>query len=211
MNTTTRKLMCQLACLWLVCGVAVGGADDRVAVGAVKEDIIPPVIDHPPFDQPVVAGTAIRINAIVEDSQSGVREVVFYYRNLGAMTYTMITMTSAGSDVYCALIPAEQVRQPAVEYFIEAVDRAGNTMLRGIQFSPLVIAVTGEAMPPDEWAEDFAGVVAPFPAKERRRWQWWQRAVFAVGVSLAYCYSSCNCAKDCDDDRGTVSVDVPNP
>ena len=105
-------------------------------------DLIAPEVTHQGITQEIVAGSSIPIKAHVTDNR-GVQSVILYYRVKGAKDYNQITMAKVGeTDDYSATIPKEAVIEPGIEYYIQAVDLAGNVLLHGFSFSPLIVSVS---------------------------------------------------------------------
>ena len=98
----------------------------RVVVEGAPVDVTPPTIGHSEVEDRVVTGTAVPITATVTDAGSGVARVTLHFRTVGGGAFISAGMVAAG-DVYTATILDFAVRAPGVQYYIEAVDRAGNT------------------------------------------------------------------------------------
>jgi len=47
----------------------------------------------------------------------------------------------AGTDDYAVTITAEQISVDGLEYYIQATDTAGNTLLHGYSFSPVTVTI----------------------------------------------------------------------
>ncbi len=108
-------------------------------------DVQAPVITHSPIDAPVKEGQGFVITATVTDDIL-VEEVLLFYRTIGQKEYSRIKMRAqASSDDYSATIPGWKLLKPGIEYFIQAEDKAGNSVLYGFSFSPVAIAVATEA------------------------------------------------------------------
>ncbi len=100
-----------------------------------------PVIQHEPPGQSAPVGKALRIEATIRD-KSGIKDATVFYRKAGEEDYQQIKMVPQGNDLYFATIPADGVKEPGVEYYIQASDKAGNIVMRGFSFSPLSLSVT---------------------------------------------------------------------
>lgn len=128
-----------------------------LAAGAVQTlpagDIEPPQITHTPLEE-FPAGLPLRIQARVTDD-SGVREVTLFYRSEGGTEYRRVAMRKApGSNLYSADLPARA--GPRIEYFIQASDAVGNTVL-GRVFDPYVLTVLEESGQEPRTSGDLAG------------------------------------------------------
>ena len=105
-------------------------------------DLVAPEVNHEGYTKAVVAGTHVQLKATVTDNV-GVKTVTLYYRVKGGGEYNRTSMTRIGnSDEYFATIPSEKVVEPGIEYYIQAVDLAGNALLHGYSFSPLIVGVS---------------------------------------------------------------------
>lgn len=204
--------------------VSFAQAEDTLPLPIETVDITPPRIEHNPMGDTFTPGEAVSIKAGVTDRDSGIQEVNLFFRTKGSSKYNRLNMDYAeGSKSYLAEIPARYVDKPGVEYYIEAIDKAGNKILRGVQFSPMKFAVNGsggapgladaedsQAMDSDTTDTDTSDSMVGSSTKKT----WWYVAGGTALASVAWCYSSCDCAKDCPgpgSDTGSVSVRAPAP
>lgn len=95
-----------------------------MGVAKAQEDKTPPRIIHVPV---LLAeqGEEISIEAVVTDDESGVLSVTLYYRRVGEEFYDSVEM-SPFYDSYTEHIPGPYVIPEGVEYYIVALDVAGN-------------------------------------------------------------------------------------
>ena len=105
------------------------------------DDITAPLVRHDPPEQAASAGQPLEILAVITD-ETGVKEVNLFYRAQGNVEYFGVNMALQGDDIYQAVIPQDDVVEPGLEYYIQAADKAGNVVLRGFSFEPLIITVT---------------------------------------------------------------------
>lgn len=154
-------------------------------------DLVAPEVKHKGLTEPVKEGQPVKISATVTDNV-GVQSVILFYRAKGAAgEYKRIPMTREGqTDVFSAQL--KDVHPPGVEYYIQASDLAGNTLLHGYSFSPLGVAVIPAS------AEELAKTPEPAagepPVKEamteasesssssKYKWLWIGLGVVAVGA-----------------------------
>ena len=87
---------------------------------AAAVDTIAPVISHMPLTASP-AGLAASLTAQVTDNV-GVREVLLYYRTIGAATYTVRAMTNTSGSTYAATIEGSVMTAPGVDYYLTATD-----------------------------------------------------------------------------------------
>lgn len=86
-------------------------------------DTAGPAIVHAPVTAAVRAGQAVTVTASVSDP-SGLLSVTLRYRRVGDPGFSNRRMTQVAPGRYEADIPGLIVEPPAVEYYIEAIDRA---------------------------------------------------------------------------------------
>jgi len=154
----------------------VGAQTDQTPL---EDDLISPLIQHDSLTQSMPTGKALQLQATITDN-GAVKEVVLFYRKMGATEYSKTNMNRTGSDVYSATIPKEVVMEPGLEYYIQASDGAGNTVMRGIAFSPLLITVA-TVIPPTIAATNLSSTTKPASSP---RWykKWWVWAIVGVVV-----------------------------
>lgn len=98
------------------------------------EPIAPPRVQHEPFDQAVVAGAPLLIEAMIAAEASV--DAVLLYRRIGGSSYTHISMRNQGEGRFTAKIPEKEVVPPGIEYFIQATDAFGNMTTYGQPLPP---------------------------------------------------------------------------
>jgi len=141
-------------------------------------DLIAPVIEHAPIEKDIYAGEQISIEATVTDNV-GVESVTLFYREVNATEFKRLKMNrDLDSFIYTAQLTATD--SPGLEYYIQATDLAGNTLLFGYSFSPLTIAVVPAAIvdstvKPDE-EQKKSGI---------SKWVWIGLGVVAAGAALS--------------------------
>ncbi|MEM4160370.1 MAG: S8 family serine peptidase [Thermoplasmata archaeon] len=102
-------------------------------------DNAPPTITHTPVSS-ATEGVDVQINATISDNY-GVAYARLYYKKHTDPTYLVTTMTRTTGNNYTATIPGSFVVAPGVDYYIEAVDLAGNSATHGSPASPHFISV----------------------------------------------------------------------
>ena len=144
-------------------------------------DVSAPRISHALIDNIAPAGQPITIAATVIDD-SGVRSVALFYRQIGTNTYERLSMAQIkDTAMYSVTIPGEWVKDPGIEYYIEATDSAGNALLRGFSYSPLVVYVN-----PPQPSRPVAAANAQQESAGSKTWIWILVGVgVAAGVALA--------------------------
>ena len=72
---------------------------------------------------PQAANRAVRIEARITDSQSpGIQGALLFYRLTGSTSYKNIALQPGANSIYGADIPAADVQQPGIDYYILATD-----------------------------------------------------------------------------------------
>ena len=151
-------------------------------------DLTAPVIKHTPISKDASPGQPVDIKATVTDNV-GVKEVILFYRENPAADFKRLKMKrDLDSFIYTANIPS--VDSPGLEYYIQATDLAGNTLLFGHAFSPLTITVAPSAADEGKTKTVAAMESQTAPAgKEKKsgvsKWVWIGLGVVAVGAALA--------------------------
>ncbi|NOX91029.1 MAG: hypothetical protein GXP18_00835 [Gammaproteobacteria bacterium] len=154
-------------------------------------DLIAPVIEHTPIKKDIYTGEQIDIKATVTDNV-GVKNVILFYRDADTVEFKRLKMNrDLDSFIYTAQLAATD--SPGLEYYIQATDLAGNTLLFGYSFSPLTIAVVPVAV--DNIAatdnSDTNAAAAATPAVEEKKksgiskWVWIGLGVVAAGAALS--------------------------
>lgn len=144
-----------------------------------SSDITAPEISHSPVKAVLSGGESVSISATITDN-SGVKEAVLFYREIGASQFKRLQMgRQIGGDIYLIMLPA--IQPPGIEYYIQATDAAGNSLLRGHSFSPLTVKVT---QPAPVVAETEPSLTTEMAKKEEgtSMWVWVGLGALAVGV-----------------------------
>lgn len=102
-------------------------------------DLTPPEITQPKYIDKVDQGKSHKISVVVTDNVA-VKQVMLFYRVIGTKRYQRLRMRNkAKTNQYYAIIHANKIKKPGIEYYIQAVDGAGNSLLHGYAFSPLSV------------------------------------------------------------------------
>ncbi len=102
-------------------------------------DLVAPKISQEKYIDKVEAGADHEITVTVTDNV-GVNQVILYYRAIGTEKYIPLAMNNvANTDNYHATLTSDKIKAPGVEYYVQAVDNAGNSVLHGYSFSPLSV------------------------------------------------------------------------
>jgi len=124
-----------LICHVLACSPSVNAAQISLPSG----DLVAPEIIQTEYVGTVTEGSSHMVSVSVTDNVA-IKQVVLYYRIIGEKNYQRKLMrNSSNTDKYQASIPAGKIEKPGIEYYVQAMDTAGNTLLHGYSFSPLSV------------------------------------------------------------------------
>lgn len=138
------------------------------AAEGVAPDTSPPTIEHIPFAGKAVSGESVKLEAVIYDNDK-VRLATLYYKEKWKKTFSAVKMSLSGKDVYSARIPGKIVTTDGTEYYIEAVDVAGNVSTKGNAEFALAIAVKAEAEKKPIY----------------KKWWFWAGSALLVGLAAA--------------------------
>ena len=166
-----RSATVSLATCAALLGVAVPTAHAQSEI-----DVEPPLIEHDAIElgEP---GVAQEFTASVVDDRE-LAEVLLFHRFAGEESFDETPMRRvATSSTYTATVSTEGGDTRSIEYYIQARDEAGNRVIKGYAFSPLVRRMDGGAG---------AAVAGSDPVPEARsgsgrRWLYVGLGVLAVG------------------------------
>ena len=153
-------------------------------------DLIAPQITHEPLKESINAGTTQQIKATITDNE-GIKTVTLFYRTIGSNSYKRTQMIQIeNTNQYMATFGFEDTVEPGIEYYIQAVDLAGNALLHGYSFSPLTIGiVTDTSVPVTNTNEPHTELaISDQPPKEEKKiskWLWIGLGVLALGAVAA--------------------------
>ena len=105
-------------------------------------DLVAPEITQQKYINTVKQGADHVITVTVTDNV-GVKQVTLYYKTIGAEDYQRRSMDNiSNTDDYHITINSDQITPPGLEYYVQAMDNAGNTVLHGYSFSPLSVTMS---------------------------------------------------------------------
>jgi len=154
-------------------------------------DLITPTIEHTPIEKDIYAGQKIDIKATVTDNV-GIKNVTLFYRDADTVEFKRLKMNrDLDSFVYTAQLTAAD--SSGLEYYIQATDLAGNTLLFGYSFSPLTVAVVPTAVDNiavTDNSDTHAAVTATPLVEEKKKpgiskWVWVGLGVVVAGAALS--------------------------
>lgn len=154
---------------------------------APYNDVSPPKIDHTPIGDTHEKGAPLTIHATISDN-TGVKEVTLFYRSKGMTEYRPLTMhlSDQESNRFVATIQASEVTSSKVEYYIQATDTNGNTVLRAGRLFPLSVAIeqSGEQVIVGDNQQE------PDAEKSSYTWAWILGGIVVAGIVAAVALDS---------------------
>jgi len=103
-----------------------------------------PVVELPLVDSGSAADAQVFSATVTDDV--GVAEVILYHRLQGENDYLRVPMVQiASTNFYSVTIESPGTEATIIEYYINAADTAGNRVLRGFAFDPLLRVLGGSA------------------------------------------------------------------
>lgn len=121
-------------------------AREQFRMRLAKSDGEAPVITHEGFKETVPFGRQVAVEATIRD-RTEIAETQLFYRKAGDYVYAYAPLIRQGAEHYLGVIPAEAATAESVEYYLIAIDMAGNAALIGNTERPLTIAVDPEPVP----------------------------------------------------------------
>lgn len=175
-------------------------------------DLVAPEITQEKYVQSVAPGSDHEIMVKVTDDV-GVKQVTLYFRNIGQSEYKRRTMQLTGnSNDYLAKVYANEFKAPGIEYYIQAMDLAGNTLLHGYEFSPLSVKIDSAADPGVADSTEQPMFEADDTGKEEKKgiskWVWIGLGALAVG---ALALSGGSSGGDSTANTATLNVNASDP
>lgn len=112
----------------------------------ITPDLTPAGFDgmrHDPIET-ATAGTPLQFQAEVS-ANTPVYRVTVHYRRFGEREYTALPLQPSGDTKFVGLLDGKRVRTSQIDYYIEATDRTGKTLVgAGGALSPLSVIVFGD-------------------------------------------------------------------
>jgi len=148
-------------------------------------DLVAPEITQEIYEQSVPPDSDHEIQVKVTDDV-GIKQVTLYYRVIGKTEYKRSTMQKVEkTDYYKVTVGADEIKPPGIEYYVQAVDLAGNSLLHGYSFSPLSVKIDAAATQPDLAGSTLPAALEPKTDEEKKgvsKWVWIGLGALAVGA-----------------------------
>ena len=181
-------------------------------------DVSAPEVEHEPISGPLPTGAAHQIKATVKDNV-GVDGVSLFYRRLGESQYQRKAMLreAQDSDIFSITLGAKVLSAPGIEYYIQATDTTGNSVLFGYSFEPIKLSVASGTISTVDAGKDATANKVPktngteSKKKAGHKWLWIAVGVLVVGAVAAAASGGGGGGGGSGGDSGTVTVSGPGP
>ena len=172
-------------------------------------DRIKPIISHEEkYINTVKKGADHQITVSVTDNV-GVKQVTLYYRTIHTKKYERMTMDNiVNTDDYHATIKSDKIKVPGVEYYVEAIDKAGNKSGHSAETFSVTIDDVAAGTKLSDSAEDFSILKESDDDKGISKWVWIGLGVVLVGAVAS---SSSGGGDEEPAATGTVTITGPTP
>ena len=217
-NHYIRSIVTILTCVGFIYAPFLKAAQLSLPSG----DLVAPEVSHEVIPDSLEAGSSVQIKATVTDNV-GVKSVTLFYRTKGTEEYKRVSMNRIGeTDEYAITLGKSELVEPGIEYYIQAMDLAGNSLLHGYSFSPLAVNVVAPSAPAAVApaavaAEEPAGeTIREEPQAEKKKsntWIWIAVGALAIGA-IALAAGGGGGGDDGGGgggDTGTIVISGPNP
>ncbi len=140
LKQTLRKFIVFIICHALAYSPLLSAAQ----VSFPSADLSAPEITQPNYKDTVIKGKDHVISVNVTDNVA-VEKVILYYRVIGEDNFQTLQMRNVkNTDKYQVNIKSKNIKNKGIEYYIQAMDKAENTLLHGHSFSPLSVKVIAD-------------------------------------------------------------------
>jgi len=180
-----KKFVRQCVVLFACSSMAFASMLNAAQLSLPSGDLVAPKITQEKYIDTVQKNQNHKITVTVKDNV-GVKQVIVFYRVIGTEVYTSQTMQNIkGSDNYVATIKSTKIKPPGIEYYVQAMDHAGNTLLHGYSFSPLSVktvaggtTIVASSAKPVKTDDDDEGFFS-------NKWVWIGLGVIVLGAAAA--------------------------
>ncbi len=180
------------------------------------DDLVSPKISHNIIVSNIVAGSSHQIKAVVTDNV-GIDLVLLFYRTVGSEAYRRVQMARVeGTDNYVFTLGYAETIEPGIEYYFQAIDYDGNSLLYGYSFSPLQLRVTNNSNQTSVGLAQTEGQNFPSVTKKTNdkisKWVWIGLGVLAVGAVATVRSSDGDSGSGASKpETGTIVISGPSP
>lgn len=148
-----------------------------------SDDMIAPEVEQKNYVDTVTNGSNHEVIVTVTDNNK-VKQVLLYYRAIGTKEYKYKTMRNdILKDDYAATISSDEISSIGIEYYIQAKDLSGNTILHGYSFSPLSVKTVSSDSVKTASTDDKSSIKEEDDSYNK--WIWIGLGVLALGAAAA--------------------------
>jgi len=181
-----KNILCRSVVVFISYALAFSPLLRAAQLSLPAVDVEAPTITQEKYTDTIDTNKSHTITVTVKDD-TAVKQVIVFYRIIGTEKYKSQTMQNIkGSDDYTATISPKQIKPPGIEYYVQALDNAGNSLLHGYSFSPLsvktvagsaaVVATTSTDKIPEPSKEDDEGI---------SKWVWIGLGAVVIGAAAS--------------------------
>lgn len=194
MNRFVQATLSLLFTLPVVSGISVScifvsGVAQADQLALPTADVTAPVMEQKNLVTKIAAGKDHEILVTATDNVA-IKNVTLFYRDTGDNMYRNMPMRNVpNTDDYSVTLSTSELHGNGLEYYIQATDHAGNTLLLGYAFSPIAVVVEHPALNEQMASSSVIDSTTPekIPEKEyesdkSNKWLWIGLAVLAVGA-----------------------------
>lgn len=180
MNRFVQAVISLLFIANIVSGVAHA---DQLALPAA--DVTAPVMEQKNMVNKIAPGEDHQILVTATDNVA-IKNVILFYRNIGDNVYRNKVMRNVpDTDDYSVTFSASELHGDGLEYYIQATDNAGNTLLLGYAFSPIAVLVEHPVVNEQVASSSAMDSTTPekkYESEKSYKWLWIGLGVLAVGA-----------------------------
>lgn len=115
----------------------------------VATDQTPPALNHEPVRR-VTEGQPLTLTVRASDD-TGLDRVRLLYRSDALSEFREVLFQSIENDRYEVMLDANDLQGSRIDYYVEAIDKAGNVTALGNGITPLVVTVITPVHESDRW------------------------------------------------------------
>lgn len=169
-------------------------------------DLVPPSVLHEPEAESISGDHPYVLTATVAD-ENGVKRVMLFYRDAGQTKYKSTELRKSGAaDTFVIELDASELSPPSFEYYLQAEDVAGNIILRGHSYGPLVLTINDSAEAPQRAGNNVNDKkIALEDSGSSKKWLWIGLGVLAAGAVAA------SSGGGGGEETSNVTINIPNP
>ena len=123
-----KNILCRSLVAFISYALAFAPLLSAAQLSLPSVDVEAPTITQEKYTDTIDKNKSHKITVTVKDDVA-VKQVIVFYRVIGTEKYKTQTMQNIkGSDDYIATISPKQIRPPGIEYYVQALDKAGNSL-----------------------------------------------------------------------------------